>query len=35
MNIIGKLIELENIILGEVRQPLKDMHGKCSLISVY
>ena len=31
----GKLMELENIILCEVTQTQKDMHGMYSLISSY
>ena len=31
----GKWIELENIILSEVTQTQKDMHGRYSLISGY
>jgi hypothetical protein len=31
----GKWIELENIILSEVSQTQKDMHGVYSLISGY
>jgi hypothetical protein len=27
MNFAGKLMELENIILGEITQAQKDMHG--------
>ena len=32
MKFIGKWIELENIILSEVTQTQKDMHGMYSLI---
>ena len=35
MNFIGKRMELENIILSEVTQTQKDMHGIYSLISGY
>ena len=35
MNFAGKWIELENIILNEVTQSQKDMHGIYSLISRY
>jgi hypothetical protein len=31
----GKWTDLENIILSEVVQTQKDMHGMCSLISGY
>ena len=31
----GKWIELENVILSEVTQTQKDMHGMYSLISGY
>ena len=31
----GKWMELENIILGEITQTQKDMHGIYSLISGY
>ena len=31
----GKCMELENIILSEVTQTLKDMHSMYSLISEY
>jgi hypothetical protein len=31
----GKWMKLENIILSEVTQTQKDMHGTCLLISVY
>ena len=31
----GKWMELENIILSEVTQTQKDMHGICLLISGY
>jgi hypothetical protein len=31
----GKWVELENIILSEVTQTQKDMHGMYSLISGY
>ena len=33
LNFAGKWIELENIILSEVSQTQKDMHGMYSLIS--
>ena len=33
MRFAGKLIELESIILSEVTQTQKDMHGMYSLIS--
>jgi hypothetical protein len=33
MNFAGKMIGLENIILNEVTQTQKDMHGIYSLIS--
>jgi hypothetical protein len=33
MNFVGKWMELENIILSEVTQTQKDMHGMYSLIS--
>ena len=33
LSFAGKWIELENIILSEVTQPQKDMHGMYSLIS--
>ena len=35
MNFADKWVELENIILTEVTQTKKDMHGIYSLISVY
>ena len=35
INFTGKLMELENIILSEVTQTQKDMHGIFSLISRY
>ena len=35
MNFAGKMMELENIILSEVTQTPKDMHGMYSLISAY
>ena len=35
MNFVGKWMELENIILSEVTQTQKDMHGMYSLISGY
>jgi hypothetical protein len=35
MNFAGKSMELENIILSEVTQSQKDMHGIYSLISRY
>jgi hypothetical protein len=35
MNFGGKWIELENIILIEVIQSQKDMHGMFSLVSGY
>ena len=35
MNFAGKWMELENIILSEVTQTQKDMHGVYSLISGY
>jgi hypothetical protein len=35
MSFAGKWMELENIILSEVTQTLKDMHGMYSLISGY
>ena len=35
MNFTGKRMELENIILSEVTQSQKDMHGMYSLISEY
>jgi hypothetical protein len=35
MSFVGKLIELENIILSEVTQTQKDMHYTHSLISGY
>ena len=35
MNFAGKWVELENIILSEVSQIQKDMHGMYSLISGY
>jgi hypothetical protein len=35
MNFAGKWMELENIILSEVTQTQKDMHGVYSLISEY
>ena len=35
LNFAGKWMELENIILSEVTQTPKDMHGLYSLISEY
>jgi hypothetical protein len=35
MNFVGKWMELENIILSEVTQLPKDIHGMYSLISGY
>jgi hypothetical protein len=35
MNFAGKWMELENIILSEVIQSPKDMHGMYSVISGY
>jgi hypothetical protein len=35
MNFVGKCMKLENIILSEVTQTQKDMHGMYSLISGY
>ena len=35
MNFVGKWMELENIILSEITQTKKDMHGMYSLISGY
>ena len=35
LSFAGKWMELENIILSEVTQTLKDMHGMYSLISGY
>jgi hypothetical protein len=35
MSLTGKWLELENIILSEVTQTQKDMHGMNSLISEY
>jgi hypothetical protein len=35
MNVAGKWMELKNIILSEVTQTPKDMHGMYSLISGY
>ena len=35
MKFAGKRMELENIILSEVTQTPKDMHGMYSLISGY
>lgn len=35
MNFAGKLLELENIILGEATQTQKDMHNMYSLINWY
>jgi hypothetical protein len=35
MNFAGKWMELDNIILSEVTQTPKDMHGMYSLISGY
>ena len=35
MNFVGKWTELENIILSEVTQSQKNMHGMHSLISGY
>ena len=34
-NFVGKCIELENIILSEITQTRKDIHGMYSLISGY
>jgi hypothetical protein len=35
MNFAGKWVELENIILSEVTQTQKEIHGMCSLINGY
>jgi hypothetical protein len=35
MNFVGKLMELQNIILSEETQSQKDIHGMYSLISGY
>jgi hypothetical protein len=35
VNFAGKWVELENIMLSEVTQTQKDMHGMYSLISGY
>jgi hypothetical protein len=35
LSFVGKWMELENIILSEVTQTEKDMHGMYSLISGY
>jgi hypothetical protein len=35
MNFVGKWMELENIILSEVAQTQKDIHGMYSMISGY
>jgi hypothetical protein len=35
MSFAGKWMELENIILSEVTQTQKDMHGMHSLVSGY
>ena len=35
INFAGKWIELENIILSEVAQTQKDIHGMYSMISGY
>ena len=35
MSFAGKWMELENIILSEITQTQKDMHGMYSLISGY
>jgi hypothetical protein len=35
MSFVGKWVELENIILSEVPQTQKDMHGMYSLMSGY
>jgi hypothetical protein len=35
MSFTGKWVELENIILSEITQNQKDMHGMYSLISGY
>jgi hypothetical protein len=35
MNLVGKWMELENIILSEVTQTQKDLHDIYLLISVY
>jgi hypothetical protein len=35
MKFVGKWMKLENIILTEVTQSLKDMHGIYSFISGY
>ena len=35
LSFAGKWMELENIILNEVTQTQKDMHGMYSLISAY
>jgi hypothetical protein len=34
-NFVGKWTEFENIILSEVKQSQKDMHGMYSLVSIY
>ena len=33
MNFTGKWMELENVVLSEVTQTQKDMHGMYSLVS--
>jgi hypothetical protein len=35
MDFVGKWVELENIILSEVTQTQKNIHGMYSLISEY
>ena len=35
MKFLGKLVELENIILSEITQSQKNIHGMQSLISGY
>ena len=35
LSFVGKWVELENIILSEVIQTQKDMHGMYSLINGY
>ena len=35
LSFVGKWMELENIVLSEVTQTQKDMHGVYSLISGY
>jgi hypothetical protein len=35
LNFAGKWMELENVILSELTQTQKDMHGRYSLISGY